>query len=361
MAHLCIFDDVAGGHHVWYLSGIVREVVRRGIDCTVACPHLDSRLAEDPHVAWKQVAPGTLRKPIGGYRTLKRLSKSWGSPDVFWDLYLDKNVWVLPRDLQSATVGIHVLHAVNQYQPANRDNLAKARTAILRNKITNLVRRGAVVVVHTRRALDVLSEFLPVEGLVQVGYPIDTPEPLAGRHDHDDPRVLFVGGARREKGLFELLDAMELVAVHTTLEVVGPQPEGVRDRATYQHPALDIRWTDRFVTNEELRAAHHRCDLVAAPYLPVFQARGGASGVLLQALAEGVGLLTTQSLADQLPEGYGGAVVASTHHPRALAKALEAAINNLNRLSSAAAKDGPAFTRSHHSFSEYVERLLMAG
>lgn len=360
MGAVCLFDDVASGHHPRFTAELVRGTLLRGRRCLVACPDLEEELAVRPDVVWLRVAAGALRKPAGGHRMLRKalLACRRQSVEAFWDLYLDKNVWALPRGLKTVEVRVHVLHAVNQYQYQDRDTIGKLRTAFLRRRLETLTSDGAVIVVHTRHAFDVLAGFLPTGRLLHVGYPVETPDPIPDRRMDGDLRLLFVGEARRQKGLFELLEAMEMLRQDIGLDVVGPQPPGLRDLVTTKHPTLDIRWIDRFVTDTELRQAFHHNHLVALPYQTVFRVRGGASGVLLQALSEGVPLVTTPSLAGQLPDGYGGALVAASDTAEALADALTRAVDQISELATSAAIEGPAFVKAFHTFDRYVDALL---
>ena len=66
------------------------------------------------------------------------------------------------------------------------------------------------------------------------------------------------------------------------------------------------------------------------------------------------------ALKDQLPEGYGGAVVADAAEAPALSTALETALDRLGTLQVAASVDGPAFIREHHTFDQYVRSILAA-
>jgi glycosyltransferase involved in cell wall biosynthesis len=112
------------------------------------------------------------------------------------------------------------------------------------------------------------------------------------------------------------------------------------------------------VSDAELKELFGKAAIVAVPYREVFRRHGGASGVLLQALAQGKPLLATDAVADQLPAEYDGAVVVPAGNPLALVDGLEHALRTLSKLTYAAMANGPRFVEQRHTFNGYARALL---
>ena len=359
---IAIFDDVAGGHHPGYVNGIAAGLLRAGLEPRVFTP--DEPPALQGRGDWIPVVPATVRQIARGRRNLKLAGAAClRSPTPqFWDLYLDKNIWALPGRLQHIDRRVHVLHHSTQYSFRNRTGFARLRTVLAKRRLRSLVTSGDLLVVHTRRAFDLLSGFLPPESILRCGYPIV--EPPSGRIETEprsnSGRLLFVGNARREKGLHLLLEALEMSKDEVPLDVVGRQDPATRHRLETRFNTDRVQWVDRFVDDLELAEYYRQALLVVVPYLPSFLADGGASGVMLESLAHGTPMVITPALTDQLPEAYGGAIVATADGARALSVALEKAIDRVEALQAASRVEGPAYIREHHTFDLYVKALLGA-
>ncbi len=359
---IAIFDDVEGGHHPGYTNGIAAALLRAGLEPKVFTPH------EPPAVQgrndWVPVLPATVRQVARGRRNVKLAAKAClqGSPSQFWDLYLDKNIWALPWRLRQFDRRVHVLHHSTQYSFRNRSGSARLRTALARQRLRSLVASDDLLVVHTQRAFDVLSGFLPQEAILRCGYPLV--ESASGeaetRQRGNSGRLLFVGNARREKGLDLLLEALELVNNEVPLDVVGRQDPVIRKGLEERFTMKSVRWIDRYVDDEELADYYREAAAVVVPYRSSFLADGGASGILLEALAHGVPVVITPAVQDQLPAAYGGAIVAAGNGAEALSAALEDAVDQVEDLQAMAGAAGPPFIRKYHSFDRYVQSILAA-
>jgi glycosyltransferase involved in cell wall biosynthesis len=154
---------------------------------------------------------------------------------------------------------------------------------------------------------------------------------------------------------------MQLLRPNATLRIVGRQRQEVKEGLIRQYPGIELEWIDAFVSDAELSNQFRVASLVVAPYRIGFARDGGASGVLLDALAHGKPLLTTEALADQLPAGYPGAVVVKAEDAAHLAEGIEHSLRDLPTLTPAASAAGPAYIDRHHSFKGYVEKLLGTG
>jgi glycosyltransferase involved in cell wall biosynthesis len=107
--------------------------------------------------------------------------------------------------------------------------------------------------------------------------------------DETDPRILFFGLIRPDKGLDVLIEAMPAVAERipdVQLEIVGSPRmpiEPLRERAAALGLAGRISWDLRFVPEAEVPAVLARARVIALPYRWI-----EGSGVLATALARGV-------------------------------------------------------------------------
>jgi len=357
---VCYFDDAdGGGHHQGYISGLIEATLRSGSYALAACP----KRPEVPGVEWFQVSRWDRSQMIRSRRQMRAVVEACRAKqvDTFVDLNLDKNVWLLPGAVKRLERRIHVLHHATQYAFSNREATGKIRTVVLRRYLQYLAGRGDLIVTHTGRATEILAEIIPTSAILQLPYPVRVVQKASEPHQESTiPVLLFVGQARREKGLSDLLAAMQLLHRDAIVRVVGPQRQEVKSDLTQQSPGISIDWIDAFVSDAELSSNFHAASLVVTPYRNSFARNGGASGVLLDTLAHGKPLLTTDALADQLPVGYSGAVVTRAEDPTSLAEGLEHSLQNLARLTREAATNGPAFIADHHPFDAYVEKLLDA-
>ena len=112
---------------------------------------------------------------------------------------------------------------------------------------------------------------------------------VAARPEPTDPRMLFFGLIRPDKGLDVLIEALPAVAERVpdvTLAVVGSPRmpiEPLRERAEVLGVAGRISWDLRFVPESEVPAVLAGASVVALPYRWI-----EGSGVLATALAQGV-------------------------------------------------------------------------
>jgi glycosyltransferase involved in cell wall biosynthesis len=113
--------------------------------------------------------------------------------------------------------------------------------------------------------------------------------PAASRPEQDEPRILFFGLIRPDKGLDLLIEALPAVARQVpgvTLDVVGSPRmaiEPLRERARALGVEARIAWDLRFVPEDEVAGVLARARVIALPYRWI-----EGSGVLATALAVGV-------------------------------------------------------------------------
>jgi glycosyltransferase involved in cell wall biosynthesis len=353
-----LYDDGKAGHHPGYVNRIVEAVQRAGVRPIVASPDRPTTLTNPED--WIEVNARSLRAVVHNWRQMRRVAamgRAMGA-QVFIDLYLDKNVWVAGA-VRSFDSRVHVLHHAIQYRTDVRRGWARVRTAFLRRRLGRMTRRGAIILVHTSRAAEIIGRAVDARGMRIVGFPVPMSPPPTRRDRPDPPVLLFTGAGRPDKGLDLLIHALDLMDHRARLRVVGSQPSGVRqniDRDEFR----GITWVDRRVTDDELWEEYGRASLAVLPYRQSYGDEGAPSSVLLEMLAFGVPVVTTRALADQLPADGRGAVVADSEDPSDLAQALDSALGRLEDLSREAIQAGPAFIAANHTYDHYVEALAMA-
>ena len=353
---ICIFDDVAGGHHAAFVRGLAKATTDRGHRLLVATAVDPGPLADGSE--WFPVQGFGAREPLKGRRELRavRLAASEFRAVEFWDLNVDKNIWALrSRDLLAGAS--LVLHRVDPYDYAQKSPTGRARAAFLRTKLRRLVSHGSQVVVHTQEASDSMEQHIPGESVVMLGYPVtgaDDQTGTAAPHSLAEG-LLYVGGARRHKGLELLVQALGRVAEPVHLTVAGAVGDETK-HAISEGASGRIAFSDGHVSDQELRIAYQRAALVVLPYLSSFGA--SASGVLLECLRYGVPAVVTETIAAQLPGGYGGAITVPPDDVDALARGIDHALEVLPGLRRAAQTEGPDFVARHHTYHLYAAGLL---
>lgn len=348
-----VFDDVPTGHHPGYLNGVVGGLVQAGVRPIVAGPEPPESLS-DP-ADWIQTRYRPLRAVAANRRQLMRIvaDAERRGADTFIDLFLDKNVWAA-GGVGALPHRVHILHHASQYDLEARHGAAAARTRFLRHRLRRLAERGAMVVVHTPRAAEILGDGVPAERLRIVGYPVVAPRLRPEGIRSGPPVLLFTGAGRPEKGLDRLIHAMSYLESDAELRVVGLQPSAILD--SLGSTPGPITWVNRRVTDQELWAEYQAASIAVLPYNRSFGEHGGPSSVLLEVLGRGIPVVTTAALAPQLPSA-GGAVVAESDSPRDLAAAIDSAVDRLAELTSAARQTGPDFVARNHSFTAYSDAL----
>lgn len=354
-----LYDNVNTGHHPGYIAGIVEAAEAAGTPFVIGSVERPPTLLNN---SWIPVEPTSPRQVAAGRRQLRKATRQGRAmgAEVLVDLYLDKQIWSVGGGLAGLSGSVHVLHHAEQYSP-DRRGLAAVRTAYLRRTMRRLAHGGSPIVVHTDRAAELVMDVVPAERLVMAGYPV---VPLPGRSDRKPAppiRLLFVGAGRHEKGLDLLLDALSAVpAGSVRLRIVGRQPGELRSTLEARFPAAPVDWVDDYVDYSTLVEEYQAADLAILPYRTAFSRHGGPSSVLLETLSAGLPVVTTTSLADQLPPDYDGARVADADSVDALRATLTTALADLPGLMEAARRQGPDFISQRHSYDAYWSRLLSA-
>lgn len=144
----------------------------------------------------------------------------------------------------------------------------------------------------------------------------------------DLPLLLFVGRLMREKGIFDLLEAMPKVLRRTAchLLVLGSGGEEQQIRARVRDLSLAPHVTlPGYLQGEQLRAAYRLADVFV---LPTFWDEGFPS-VITEAMDAGLPIVTTRlrGMADHLREGQ-NALFVPPRDPEALAQALQRLVSS---------------------------------
>lgn len=360
LERVALFDAASGGHHDRFVRGVAEGLAARGKEVIVfsSIPRLEFDGDRIEAVFVRQFRGRAL---VTGYRAMRRAlgrARALGV-GLFVDLNLDKHVWGFPPTGRGTRV-VHVLHHAGQYTPAPSTLSRSVKRWWLKRRLVAMAVRGERFLVHTPEAEQILGSFLPVGVVARTGYPVcssDAMPPSLAGPDIPQAPFLFVGGARRHKGLHVLVEAVARLG--SRVRVVGPQTAEVRaevERLDEGSGSLD--WVDRFVGDEELREIMASGTIVVAPYTSAFEAQAAASGVLLDALSVGAPLVTTTAIASQLPSGYGGAVVVDADDPAALEEGLGRALAERASLSNAARREGRPFVAEHHTYEPYIDALL---
>lgn len=354
-----LYDNVDTGHHRGYIDGLVTAAEERGLGYLVAS------VTQPPSVrnsaSWLPVQPAPLRSVIRNRAEIRRTTRRAveRGADSLIDLYLDKQIWS-----SGAVTGlasrVHVLHHAEQLSYRGRRGAARLRTRFLRGRLGRMAQAGEVICVHNEKTAEILADLVPPDRVLQLGYPV---VPTSGSRTPlrtDPPTILFVGAGRYEKGLDLLFAALAADPGVAQIRVVGRQPDGFRSKLGADYPQVRATWLDEFVADAALKTEYETADLAVLPYRSKFGEHGGPSSVLLETLSAGVPIVTTDSLANQIPPGYSGAVIAESDSVSALSESLRAALESLDRLSSDAEILGPRFISEHHTFPTYLDRLMTA-
>ena len=173
-----------------------------------------------------------------------------------------------------------------------------------------------------------------------------------------DPRILFFGLIRPDKGLDLLIDALPEVVRRVpgaTLDVVGSPRmpiEPLRERARALGVDAQIAWDLRFVPEAEVAAIVGRARIVALPYRWI-----EGSGVLATALALGVPpVATAVGTFPELCAAYDLGDPVTPGDPAALAEAIVRALTDTEARSRARA--GMARARAELTWERTAELTL---
>lgn len=355
---LAFFDDFAHpvmGHHPELILGLAEAgaaITRESsVATTIYCP--EAFLAHRAHldgVAHKALSgrwPFDLEQSV---RNVTRACQEAGDTEsVIYNCFFDENypAWT------NASGGrlVHHLHRPGEL-PAGAVMTGQWRSALAADL-------QPVYLVNTSIGIRQASRFLPGDRLLRVGWPAASRQAVASRfsappaNGSREPYVLLIGGAREDKGVDLLWEALEDGPL---LRVTGQQLPGDRARLTWRYPRTRVAWQTGFVSRAELAHAIADAAVVVFPYLPVFAEHGGASAALAQALTFGKPVLISDVLADQVPSSPACQVQGSSD-PAAWRLAIKRAIRDSVYLH-LAARELQIYVEHVHTYEGCLERVL---
>jgi glycosyltransferase involved in cell wall biosynthesis len=223
--------------------------------------------------------------------------------------------------------------------------------------------RGSSIVVHTPQVAELMKEVFGDDRVFYARYPVEAttmPLPAESRPASEHPVLAFIGGARHEKGLDLLADAVGQLGEPVTVRIIGPQPPGTETELGPRFGHVSVDWRGAVLSVLDLRAELAECTLAVLPYRRRFGLYGGSSASLLDAMAAGVPVVVSPAISDQVAPGYGSVTVTKSEDPTALADAIRHGLGERDQLAERARIAGPAFLTTHHSVSAYVDTLTRA-
>lgn len=253
--------------------------------------------------------------------------------------------------------------------------LARAASRVRKRWILRRVIRDpavrSVFILNDRECVKELNRELADDGAPFVYLPDPVPRPPVGGTKRSPPGrggstsseivVVTPGAIRRNKGVLEALDAFMHLDSELSRRIVYRVPgrieEGLRrdlDRRLgrlCRESELNVRFEDRFLTDEEFREAIAGADLVLVPY----RRTEGSSGILGHAAREGVPVLgPEEGLVGRLIREYELGLTADTSDPVALGGVIAQAVREADHLRDTAGMARYVEERSPDAFAESI-------
>ncbi|MFL5909375.1 MAG: glycosyltransferase family 4 protein [Gaiellaceae bacterium] len=344
---LAVVETARLGGLLHYAVQLGEALARRGHDVDVIAPR-DNELVDRVEAArMHAVLPPTIKsveQPRARLAYLgrragvgMRLARSWlrilgetrrGGYDA---VIVNSDITHVPATVGAAllsrrngmTVG-DVCHNVRPFNTQGGDIYAEHDWSL--RLLARVYSHFDVVFVHGENSRNEFTQTWPPANLAVIPHGderifADEPPPPS-----DEERVLFFGDLRKNKGLFVLKDAFDLLRARrpdARLTIAGtPAPadldiEPLVDWAGTHNSHVEV--IDRYVPLDDVPAVFGRARVVATPYLAGWQ-----SGVIHLAMTMGRAVVTSDvgDLATAVGDGDAGLVV-PPGDPQALADALE--------------------------------------
>ncbi len=354
MTGIAFFDEYPGpilGHHPDLIVGLGRAAAEM-MPVRLYCP-LYYLSATDPPPAVKVVSVNGCRLPVDVDVTRDNLlsashdARNAGITTMV-NLFFDESHPGVPLD----DIGVRFVHVVHRPGELPRDRSTKRRLAAV-------AERDAFVV-HTVRGREVLDEVVPGASVTYVPWPAATAAAIDSRFNRmpavvEPRRVAVVGGARRDKGTWVLLEAMVGgPPVHIIGELAPEDEQQVREWAR----GSDVVWADRWVDPHAMEEAIAAAAVLVFPYLPEFTRHAGASGSLAQARTFAKPIVVSDVLAPELVS-TAGCLKVPAGDVHALRRVVEQALANDFELHNEA-RSAREEVRRAHSYEYHVQALLVA-
>lgn len=352
---LALFDDYPGpilGHHPDLLVGLARAAtgVVRGAPVQVHCPttyllHAGPLDGIDVHTVAGRRPPVDVELAERNLAQACRDAQSAGI-SVVVNMFFDETYAAVPLHVD----GVRFLHVVHRAGELPRTPSVLRRLAVLAER--------DVFVVHTERGRQRLEQLIPGAAAHCIPWPAASQKEVrtrftSGTEPHgSNLHALMVGGARRDKGIATLLEAVE---GGPPLRIVGElAASDIRslEKGAPANVSWNRHWVDRQVIDEAIRIAA----VVVFPYLPEFAEHAGASGALAQAQTFAKPLIVSDVLASDLVTGAGCLQVPPGDADE-LREAITNAMHEKARLHEEARSAYRAISGAH-TYESHVARLL---
>ncbi len=359
----CIVDPTLKnlvGHHFAYDAAVAHAASLSGyVPLILAHKHAEREIAEQVGVvrAFEEDIWGTRRPASRLGRALEKLRANlvfcvtlaartrWLPPRsiVFVHSFIDRQILglaLLPLMLSRKRSLTYVY--LLRYQP---DFYRSAMATVSFRVLERIAERCRVrLATDSERLRDLLEEFttLPVEVLPIPHVP---PEASDGAAQPSDParrcRLVSLGNARDEKGIYEILDAIRLLHCdgfgedfHFVLQCNDATPDVAAAIAAFQAERLPhCELLMETLSSEAYYRQLQQADIVLLPYWrSIYAAR--TSGVFMEALAAGKPVIATRDcwMSDQLA-AHGAGMLCDDRDSAALARAIRQAAADLAALS----------------------------
>lgn len=344
------------GHHPTYVGALHDELVSLGHDVAVVAP--DDRLG---HAPWQRRVGSTARTIRASQRwlrhsvapVLRRLRI-----DLVWETYADTIRFRMSRQYTHLLRPTKLLVTVHSPRPLvnARGSLAASRLQRISNGRLRRLLGTTPAIVHTPRDIDELRRVsLAARALP---WPV-CDQAHNARPPGSRPRLLFVGEARRQKGLEVLIDALKSARWDGEFRWVGGGPDAHHVLAAQLGASIDWSVRPEELSSNELAFEYRHTDIVALPYSAQFAARGGASSILLEALSHGRVVVGTQHAIETLRCTPAGTFAADGDDAASIARCLRGLVTDWRTHLEAAVDAGPRYVQQHgHSYGRYVRAAL---
>lgn len=352
-----LFDDYPNndlGHHPAFALGLARAAhARFGEPTPLYCPR--SYLAGAGATAYLRFLecegprPYTPTASSENVTRVARETELDGDARFVFNLFLDENFGSFDR----VACKISFVHALHRPGPGPRGPESS------RPALQWLAQRPRdLLVVHTNSGLRRAAEIAPAARIARIGWPAAHRDEVIRRFAKPstpttEPQVLLIGGARLDKGIRTLLDAIE---GGPELRVVGEQAPGMREQLEADFPRARVRWDVGWAPTAALDEAIDAASACVFPYLPEFGRHGGASAALAHALTHPTPVIISTVLADQIPASD-ACLVVPAGEVAPLERAIERAVSSAAELR-AAAGGHLAYALAEHTYEGHLKRVL---
>jgi glycosyltransferase involved in cell wall biosynthesis len=225
-----------------------------------------------------------------------------------------------------------IVYAVHEDPYSRKDS---NNPAVMGSLERIFIARADVVATYSDYMKGVLAAHIPQQKIKTIllgAYDAFCPNFIhKGFHETGPLRLFFFGPIREYKGVDTLVVAMAICkkkGLDATLAIAGQQDPGVKIIDEVEVAELGIKWTNRFLSREEVGAVLAESDVMVIPYKEATQTTPGAI-----ALAYGIPAIGTRTggLPEQVEDGVNGLIV-EAGNPEALASAIEKICNDRSLL-----------------------------